>query len=387
MKAYPFIISRTLEQDYRTLTNFSVDVCDVDFLKTLKYRAECLKECYKENAPSKPQWLFMKERNYLAYGFAGLNQWINDRYCKDRDKRPLRCFVGIIIKDYLGGSIPFGESVLSIAFQKIMDCLFFIRKQALLDFEIDLQEFTEKAHPSFFDNQLNTNLEICRISKNTNSRLLVDAALAYNGDISFFFDIQNNAAFIDKGMLPMNILTLYDIEEYSTPSGLNYPTKQEVVCNVKWNDGNVEILPPVMYGTPGIIEGGGNPIKRWIRNILLIVSLILIAVFVCFAMFKSKGERPGTSQPIPSLPKEKGNNSIENSRDRNNILFISQHELPEQNRGIHERTDGEFYNPISEGIESRNSATPTDSVYDPQGNNGDASAGQSPYQQTGAERP
>ncbi len=387
MKAYVYIYSRTSEKDYRPLTQVSDPRCPSEFLMRAESRATGLTRA-SDKQLEQPQWLFMKEGNCAIWGLACMNSLLDSRYSNDKTDTPIRGFTALVIPNYNGEHLPYDVSCFSEPFCKVMDGLFFSFNSSVSNVVVEIPTDGKNIEPGGWSNTLNTDIRYCKIMPcSVNGTSLLKEALGCSDDISIAINVAKVESVNDKKVSPpMNAVLRDGVDELIVETGLFLPKPVDLSVP-KWDDGDVEILPPVMYGTPGIIEGGGNPIKRRIRNILLIVSLILIAVFVCFAMFKSKGEMSGTSQPIPSLPKEKGNNSIENSRDRNNILFIFQHELPEQNRGIHERTDGEFYNPISEGIESRNSATPTDPVYDPQGNNGDASAEQSPYQQTGAERP
>lgn len=388
MKAYVYIYSRTSEKDYRPLTKISDPRCPSEFLMRAEYRAIGLTRA-SDGQLEQPQWLFMKEGNCVIWGLACMNSLLDSRYSKDKTDTPIRGFSALVIPNYNGDPLPYDVSCFSEPFCKVMDGFFFSFKSSVSNVEVEIPTEGKCIEPGGWSNTLNTDIRYCKIMPcGVEGTSLLKEALGYSDDISIAINVAKLESVNDKKVCPpMNAVLRNGMSEQMAETGLIPPPKIFPPIIDGWENGGKEILPPVMYGSPVIIGGGGNSIKRLIRSILLIISLIAIAVFVCFTMFKSKGEKSGTTQPIPSSSKEKGNDNIEKTGDRNNILFIFQNGLPEQNRGIHERTDGEFYNSIPESVESRNTATPTDPVYDPQGNNGDASAEKSPYQQTGAERP
>lgn len=387
MKAYVYIYSRTSEKDYRPLTQISNPRCPSEFLMRAESRAIGLTRASDEQLEL-PQWLFMKEGNCVIWGLACMNSLLDSRYSNDKTDTPIRGFTALVIPNYKGEPLPYDISCFSEPFCKVMDGFFFSFNSSVSNVVVEIPTEGKCIEPGGWNNLLNTDIRYCKIMPcGVDGTTLLKEALGCSDDISIAINVAKVESVNDKKVSPpMNAVLRDGVDELIVETGLFLPKPVDLSVP-KCDDGDVEILPPVMYGTPGIIGGRENPIKMRIRNILLIASLTAIAVFVCFTMFKSEGEGTGTTQPTPSLPKEKGNNSIENSRDRNNILFIFQNGLPEQNRGIHERTDGEFYYSIPKSVESGNTATPTDPVFDPQGNNGDASAEQFPHQQTGVERP
>lgn len=321
MKAYVYIYSRTSEKDYRPLTQISDPRCPSEFLMRAESRAIGLTRASDEQL-EQPQWLFMKEGNCVIWGLACMNSLLDSRYSNDKTDTPIRGFTALVISNYKGEPLPYDISCFSEPFCKVMDGFFFTFNSSVSNIVVEIPTEGKCIEPGGWNNLLNTDIRYCKIMPcDVDGTVLLKEALGCSDDISIAINVAKVESVNDKKVSPpMNAVLRDGVDELIVETGLFLPKPVDLSVP-KWDDGDVEILPPVMYGTPGRIEGGGNPIKRRIRNILLIVSLILIAVFVCFAMFKSKGERPGTSQPIPSLPKEKGNNSIENSRDRNNILL------------------------------------------------------------------
>ena len=268
-----------------------------------------------------------------------------------------------------------------------MDELFFAYSSSVSNVEVEIPTEGKCIEPGGWSNTLNTDIRYCKIMPcSVNGTSLLKEALRYSDDISIAINVAKAESVNDKKVCPpMNAVLRDGMSEQIVETGL-FPPKRVAAPVPKWDDGDVDVLPPVMYGPPVIVGRKENPIKRLIGDILLIASLIAIVVFVCFIVFKTKGEGSDANHSSSSST-QKEIKKIENKRDRNNYLFILQNELPKQDRGIHERTDGEFHNPIPQSVESRNTATPTEPVYDPQGNNGDASAEQSPHQQTSVERP
>ena len=396
MKAYVYIYSRTSEKDYRPLTKISDSRCSNEFLMRAELRAIGLTRASDEQL-EQPQWLFMKEGNCAIWGLACMNRLLDSRYSNDKTDTPIRGFTALVIPNYNGEPLPYDVSCFSEPFCKVMKGFFFSFNSSVSNVEVEVPTDGNVIEPSRWNNSLNTDIRYCKIMPcSVDGTALLKEAMAFSDDISIAVNVAKVESVSDKKVSPpMNAVLRDGEDELIVETGLFPPNRVDGFkpFNEDWHINT----QPVMYGTPEVlvepIELGlfkmytWPKIKIWIRIFLLILSLTAIAVFVCFTMFKSKGEKLGTMQPTPSSTKEKGNNYIEKSRDRNNFLFIFQNGLPEQNRGIHERTDGEFHNSIPESVEGGNTATPTNPVYDPQGNNGDASAEQSPHKQTGVERP
>lgn len=189
MKQFVFVYSRTKRHDYRVLSGLSDDTCPSDVRGNFVQRIRNLVKT--SEGMDAPQWLLVKEKGYVLWGLACMNEMLDETYSQDEFPRPIRCFTGIVIPNYTGEALPYDLEFFKAIFREVMVPIFdSFTGRELKDKLVEVSNVAKCIYPSSFDNKLNTDYHYCRLfAPSTNAELLVASCLSCPDDISIAVNV------------------------------------------------------------------------------------------------------------------------------------------------------------------------------------------------------
>lgn len=200
MRAYAFVYSRTKNHDYRVLSDLSDSVCPNNIRNCFANRIEGF--VINGAGLESPQWLLIKEKGYVLWGVACMNEMLDPVFSKDKFPRALRGFTGYVIPNYSEEPLANDIIVFREIFKKVMAPIFdsYIQKQSK-DVWVDVSNTSAFIYPRPFNSSLlNTDHHQCRVfPSSVDAESLVASCLSCPNNIS----IAINVASIKSVTIPM----------------------------------------------------------------------------------------------------------------------------------------------------------------------------------------
>lgn len=189
MRAFAFVYSRTKNHDYRVLADLSEEVCPSEVRDCFKNRIVAISNDADSSKSFK--WLFFKEKGYVLWGLACMNEMLDSSYSKDKFLRAIRGFTGYMIPNYSGEPLANDINVFKEIFRTVMAPIFdsFVQEQST-DVLVDVSNAASFIHPKPFDSKLNKDYHLCRIFSSTvDAESLVASCLSCPSDISIAMNV------------------------------------------------------------------------------------------------------------------------------------------------------------------------------------------------------
>lgn len=369
-KGYVFLYSRTLEKDYRPITQITSQICPYEFLMRVEARATGLLRA-SDHQLEEPQWLFMKEDHCAVWGLACMNKLLDEQYSLDKTETPIRCFVGIVIPDYRGQPLPFEIETFVNPFHKVMDVIFNSYNSYVGNVGIDLPDCNECVYPSKWKEALNTDIRYCKFfSRNADGKSLLGAAISYEGDVSIAINVASDECVNNKKVCPpMNAVMRGETSETLIDTGLEPPMQIHQLSETENHNSTENIVSSTLDNKrEEKTKSTSNP---WIIIVVAILLFISMMTLTYYILLRPKPDEEVIEQKKQPQKQLRSNDSI----NKENNKIMNQNGIPQQNRGVHEGTDDELPLSVSEGLESTGSETTTDSEYDPERDKGNDADG------------
>lgn len=188
MRAFAYVYSRTKNHDYRVLSDLSDAVFPSEIRNSFENRIKGVTN--DEESWESFKWVLVKERGFVLWGVACMNEMLDVQYSKDKFPRALRGFTGYVIPNYSGQPLANDINVFKEIFRKVMAPIFdsYVQEQSA-DFLVDVNS-ASFIYPEPFNSKLNTDYHRCRVfSPTVDAESLVASCLSYPDDISVAINV------------------------------------------------------------------------------------------------------------------------------------------------------------------------------------------------------
>lgn len=237
MKKYFALYSRTYSIDYRWIALPDNKVCPEEILTVFKNKAEnLLQDGVYYDEKDNPAWLYIKEQEYVLWGFATLNQELSG-YCWDNSKTRIRCFCGFIAipeeSDNALESLPYSTEAFMPIFKEVMGKTWDGKKTVISNVIFVANEYDDKSINRASINNINRDNHICRFFPYTpDKEKLIGACLASSDNISIAVNVKKESQVYNAKPLSLLNAVMQDPEYIKTDKIIQSKCS---ICN-KWFD-------------------------------------------------------------------------------------------------------------------------------------------------------
>lgn len=186
MKAAIFIFTRLFEADYSFYALPPEDMLPENVSSDFKNKVVELLNVRKITSITTPQYILIKLQGWILWGIAGLNTEIFPKkdYTEDCKKRPVKSFVGVVLKDSNEVALPYSDEFFEHIFTKAVQPIWNKRSVSTQNIEHDITSKVCILTP-IVSRTINLNNDFIRVFHNKENVIdILSECLGHKGDIS-----------------------------------------------------------------------------------------------------------------------------------------------------------------------------------------------------------